>query len=241
VTSEAHESARILGSLRSENGKGVVRMEDRFDAGIEDVWSALTDPSRLSQWYGEVEGDLRLGGAYRAHVFATGSEINGRVEACEPHLAVLSVGHPAAFGAAGFAQREKSWYMLLFQFEGVAERWLSDNEWENFRSWGHHPDAMATIAELESNGSLTPGLNFYRANITPESWAGSGIELPIVQAPTMGVWSTGDMALTEAQMLDSAAQVAGTWRYERLDDVGHWLQLEAPDAVNALLVDFLPA
>lgn len=59
-------------------------MEDRLDAGIEDVWAALTEPSRLSQWYGEVEGDLRVGGEYRAHVFATGSDINGRVEACEP-------------------------------------------------------------------------------------------------------------------------------------------------------------
>ncbi len=84
MTSDAQASARILGSLRSEDGKGVVRMEDRFDAGIEDVWAALTQPSHLSQWYGEVEGDLRVGGEYRAHVFATGSDINGRVEACEP-------------------------------------------------------------------------------------------------------------------------------------------------------------
>ena len=239
MTSEAHESARILGSLRSENGKGVVRMEDRFDAGIEDVWSALTDPSRLSQWYGEVEGDLRLGGAYRAHVFATGSEINGRVEACEPHLAVLSVGHPAAFGAAGFAQREKSWYMLLFQFEGVAERWLSDNEWANFRAWARHPDADEVIAELEA-GSLTPGLSWYRAIVPPESLLAPRLELPPVPAPTMGVWSSGDIALTEAQMTGSAERVSGKWRYEVLPGVGHWMQLEAPDAVNALLTDFLP-
>ena len=33
-------------------------------------------------------------------------------------LAALSVGHPKAFRDAGLAQREKSWYMLLFQFEG---------------------------------------------------------------------------------------------------------------------------
>ena len=61
---------RILGSLGSADGKGVVRMEDRFDTDIDDVWSALTDPSRLARWYGEVEGDLRLGedpGARRRH------------------------------------------------------------------------------------------------------------------------------------------------------------------------------
>ena len=60
-----------------------------------------------------------------------------------------------------------------------------------------------------------------------------------VQAPTLGVWSTDDVALTEAQMTRSAAHVAGPWRYERLDGVGHWLQLEAPDRVNRLLLDFL--
>ena len=55
------------------------------------------------------------------------------------HLAVLSVGHPAAFAAAGLAQREKSWYMLLFQFPGVAERWLTQHDWANFRAWASIP------------------------------------------------------------------------------------------------------
>src|SRR5258708_11009443 len=75
---------RILGSLGSADGKGVVRMEDRFDTDIDDVWSALTDPSRLARWYGEVEGDLRLGGEFRVRVFASGWEGTGRVEAGEP-------------------------------------------------------------------------------------------------------------------------------------------------------------
>ena len=65
------------------------------------------------------------------------------------------------------------------------------------------------IAELEATGSLTPGLNWYRANVPPESWAGPPLQLPPVQAPTMGVWSTGDFALTEVQMTDSAQNVAG--------------------------------
>jgi uncharacterized protein YndB with AHSA1/START domain len=59
-------------------------MEDRFDTEIDDLWSALTDPSRLARWLGEVEGDLRLGGEFRARFFASGWEGKGRVEACEP-------------------------------------------------------------------------------------------------------------------------------------------------------------
>jgi uncharacterized protein YndB with AHSA1/START domain len=83
MTSKADGDAHILGSLRSADGKGVVRMEDRFDTDIDDVWSGLTDPSRLARWYGEVEGDLRLGGEYRARLFSSGWEGTGRVEACE--------------------------------------------------------------------------------------------------------------------------------------------------------------
>jgi pimeloyl-ACP methyl ester carboxylesterase len=154
-------------------------------------------------------------------------------------LVVMSVGHPATFrGAGDFRQHEKSWYMLLFQFPGVAEQWLSANGWANFRAWSRHPDADAVIADLEA-GSLTPGLNYYRANLPPESWLRTGRPLPPIEQPTMGLWSSGDIALTERQMTDSAQSVAGAWRYERLDGPGHWMQLEAPGDVNRLLLDFL--
>jgi pimeloyl-ACP methyl ester carboxylesterase len=156
------------------------------------------------------------------------------------HLAVLSVGHPATFRRTA-RQREKSWYMLLFQFPGVAERWLSGDDWANFRNWGGHPDADGVIADLEANGSLTPGLNWYRANVPPDSWVTPPPQLPPVQAPTMGIWSTKDPALTEMQMTDSAENVAGPWRYERLEGPGHWMQLDAPDQVNAQQLDFLPS
>jgi len=97
MTSNAPVGDRVLGSLRSAEGKGVVRIEDRFDTGIDDLWSALTDPSRLSNWIGEVEGDLRPGGEFRFSFFATGSEGTGRVEACQPArrlLVTMALGEP---------------------------------------------------------------------------------------------------------------------------------------------------
>lgn len=80
---------RIQGSLRSAGGTGIVRIEARLSTGIGDVWSALTDPRRLAQWLGEVEGDLRPGGEYRARYFASGWEGTVRVEACEPPRRLL--------------------------------------------------------------------------------------------------------------------------------------------------------
>ena len=73
------------------------------------------------------------------------------------HLAVLSVGHPATF-LRTLEQRQKSWYMLLFQFPGIAERWLTEDDWAAFRSWARHPDTDQVIADLKATGSLTPGL-----------------------------------------------------------------------------------
>ena len=86
----------VLGSLHSVDGEGVVRMEDRFDTGIDDLWGALTDPDRLARWYGEVEGELSQGGEFRVRITLAG-ERTGKVEACEPpqHL-LLEMRDPEA-------------------------------------------------------------------------------------------------------------------------------------------------
>jgi uncharacterized protein YndB with AHSA1/START domain len=75
--------ASVLGSLRSVDGEGVVRMEHRLDTGIDDLWGAVTDPDRLAHWYGEVEGELSPGAEFRVRITLAGDRI-GQVEACEP-------------------------------------------------------------------------------------------------------------------------------------------------------------
>jgi uncharacterized protein YndB with AHSA1/START domain len=82
MTGNARAGTRVLGSLRSADGTGIVLIEDRYDTDIDDLWSALTDPRRLARWIAEVEGDLRLGREFYAR-FASGWEGTGRVEACE--------------------------------------------------------------------------------------------------------------------------------------------------------------
>lgn len=89
MTGNGRPGSRILGSLRSADGTGVVRIEDRYDTGIDDLWSALTDPGRLARWYGRVEGDLRPGGQFRLHVESADIAATGRVEACEPPRRLL--------------------------------------------------------------------------------------------------------------------------------------------------------
>ncbi len=163
-------------------------------------------------------------------------------------LAVVSVGHPRAFAAAGLFQRQLSWYMLWFQFPGVAEGKFPENDWELFREWAHAGAARGSddymerqIADLARPGRLTAGFNWYRANISPDNFvsAGRGVELPPVACPVMGVWSTDDMALSEIQMTGSAQFVAGPWRYERVEGSNHWIPVYASEQLSSLLVDFL--
>lgn len=83
MSGELRPGSRILGSLASASGSGVVRIEARYDTRIDDLWSAVTDPGRLVSWYGRVEGDLRPGGQFRLHVDDADSDATGRVEACD--------------------------------------------------------------------------------------------------------------------------------------------------------------
>jgi uncharacterized protein YndB with AHSA1/START domain len=89
MTQETRADARIAGTVRAVDGRGVVRMEGRYDTDMDDLWSALTDAERLARWIAEVEGDLRVGGTFRA-TFTSGWEGPGRVDTCErpQHLLV---------------------------------------------------------------------------------------------------------------------------------------------------------
>ena len=84
MTGSTNPATRILGSLRSADGNGVVRIEDHYDTDIDDLWSAITDPGRITRWYGRVEGELRPGGQFRLYVDDADSDHAGRVEECDP-------------------------------------------------------------------------------------------------------------------------------------------------------------
>lgn len=156
------------------------------------------------------------------------------------HLVALSVGHPGTFVAPTLEQREKSWYMLYYQFPGVSEKLLRRNSWRLFKQIiGGEGDHDRYIGDLARPGALTAALNWYRANRSPEAELTEEVRYPPVLAPTLGIWSSGDKAMCEAGMTGSARYVKGPWRYERIEGASHWIQLDAPDRVNALLLDFL--
>ncbi len=57
-----------------------------YEASIEDLWDALTNPERLPRWFLPVSGDLRVGGRYQ-----TQGNAGGIVERCDrPDLLALT-------------------------------------------------------------------------------------------------------------------------------------------------------
>jgi pimeloyl-ACP methyl ester carboxylesterase len=155
-------------------------------------------------------------------------------------LAVLSVGHPNVLREPSIEQREKAWYQLLFQFEGVAEELLMRDDWRLFHEFSRGDgDIDRYLVDLSRPGALRAGLNWYRANGRPEQELRRETPFPRITVPTLGVWSSGDNYLLEEGMSRSGEHVDGFWRYVRVEDASHWLQLDQPARINELLLDFL--
>jgi uncharacterized protein YndB with AHSA1/START domain len=77
---ETTETFREVGRRRI--GAGDARsaiLRRTYDAPIQDVWDACTQPDRLNRWFLQVSGDLRPGGR-----FALAGNAGGEIVACDP-------------------------------------------------------------------------------------------------------------------------------------------------------------
>ena len=135
-------------------------------------------------------------------------------------LVAMSVGHPNTLRERTIEQREKAWYQLLFQFEGVAEELLMRDDWKLFREFSRGDgDFERHLADLSRPGALTAGLNWYRANASAATGArAEAADAGRRRADARDLWSSGDNYLTEDRMLGSAEHVTGPWRYERIEE-----------------------
>src|SRR5690349_11517290 len=73
------------GSVQESAGGGFVVAFDRaLKRSPDRVWAALTEPGILANWLGEVEVDLRVGGAYVIHFRKLAVVMTGRITALTP-------------------------------------------------------------------------------------------------------------------------------------------------------------
>jgi pimeloyl-ACP methyl ester carboxylesterase len=207
-------------------------------------------PSAVEEYFmpnmiGDVRGIIDALGVDRAHLVGHdwGAVVAWLFASFEPtrtrSLTAMSVGHPATFAWPTLRQRERSWYMLFFQFEGIAERALQQDDWRLFREWTrNHPETDAWIAELSKPDALTAGLNWYRANVAAESWFHKPLDYPKISAPVLRLHGADDHLLTPEGLVASEPYIESDLSYQAVHG-GHWFQLDRPDNVNAILLGAL--
>jgi uncharacterized protein YndB with AHSA1/START domain len=62
----------------------VVVLSQLYDTDLDDLWDAVTRPERLRRWFGNVSGDLQLGGRFQIEGNASGTILN-----CQPQELVV--------------------------------------------------------------------------------------------------------------------------------------------------------
>lgn len=164
-------------------------------------------------------------------------------------LIVMNLPHPACFAEAlkHGPQRRRSWYMAFFQLPFLPERMMGARNArgvrESFRGMAidksRFPDQVLDVyAEAAQRpGALTAMINWYRA--AARHRASMRIGDGKVDVPTLIVWGEQDKALG-LETLDGTDRYVADLTIRRLPGVSHWVQQEAPEKVNAILMDWLP-
>ena len=159
-------------------------------------------------------------------------------------LVILNVPHPAVFRrviASSWAQKRRSWYMAAFQLPVLPELAMTAG-----RGWltGRAIAGMAVdksafppkVLDVYRDNAVKPGamtamINYYRANAVR---LGAEPAWGVIATPTLMIWGEADKALG-LELTEGYDPYLADFTLERLPGVSHWVQQEAPEAVNARL------
>lgn len=135
----------------------------------------------------------------------------------------------------------RSWYMLFFQLPWIPEWYFARDPQKAIengllkvatKTEVFTPEVLAPYVEQVRARGL-PAINYYRAAV------GSLLSReapPVIHVPTRVIWGLGDGALGPwFAERDVYRDVASDLDVVRLEDAGHWVQQEAPAAVNDAL------
>lgn len=160
---------------------------------------------------------------------------------------VMNLPHPQRFHEAlrHKAQRRRSRYAMFFQLPWLPEflfrrngaRMIGDAFYEMAIDKTRFPDEVLDVyrAQALEPGALTAMLNWYRANRFLSTFEGP---FPVLETPTLMIWGEEDVALG-VELTDETDALVRDFTLRKLPGVSHWVQQEAPEAVNAILEAWL--
>ena len=211
-----------------------------------DLWSnAISDIGALIDASGRDDVTL-VGhdwGAAQAWMFAI-----RRVRPLQ-RLVIMNVPHPACMQRELRSVRQllKSWYIFFFQIPWLPEKLLcarrakaiGDAFTKSAVDRSRFPDE---VTDVYREAALGPGamrsmVNYYRAALRG-SRASASEELPVIDTPTLLIWGLDDVALSK-ETTDGTGDHVSDLTMRFLPDVSHWVQQEAPETVNVMLLAWL--
>lgn len=230
--------------------RGINRSEKPLDVSEYDLGELVEDAAGLIEAF-DKEKAIVIGHDWGG--FAAWETAIRRPDVVDK-LIIINCAHPGIMSEElhrkGSEQQTRSQYMLLFRSE-QAEELLSADNFAGFRTNILEPqiaagnmseeDAEAYLDAWSVDGSLTGGLNYYRAN---KSGPPSGDDAEprtfaetLIQVPTMVIWGEGDPYFAP-QCVKRLPKAVPDLRLEKFKDCDHWIVHQKPDEVSGLIRDF---
>ncbi|MFO1418079.1 MAG: alpha/beta fold hydrolase [Methylotetracoccus sp.] len=163
-------------------------------------------------------------------------------------LAVLNGPHPRRMAEELRLPRQlrRSWYMFLFQLPWLPEWLLARDRYRGLLATmsrdvvtvGAFSDAdlAAYRAAIAMPGALTSAVNYYRALFRRNPFALLR-QVGRIDHPTLLIWGERDRYLG-LPLTEGLSRWVADLRVERIPEASHWVQVDVPDRVNALLIEF---
>lgn len=164
-------------------------------------------------------------------------------------LIAMNAPHPHAYSVLvkSPAQVLRSWYMAFFQIPKLSEKLMELGDFSIFERTLRNeplnrdaftPDDLAKYKEvLRQPGAMTAAMSYYRALAQDIESRRLMFSDTVVDVPAMLIWGDRDRYLKQ-DLADMSRAWAPGLRIEHLN-ASHWVQNDAPAAVNRLLLDFL--
>jgi pimeloyl-ACP methyl ester carboxylesterase len=161
-------------------------------------------------------------------------------------LAILNVPHPTRMleGFKTLKQLRKSWYMFFFQIPRLPEHLIARDDF-SFAKHSLRSDSKDAFTDEDLEryveawsqpGALTGMINYYRAALRRSPGKTLALMKPI-EAPTLVIWGMLDRHLG-SELAEPAPEWVPNVRVERIAEATHWVQHDAPERVNELLLGF---
>jgi pimeloyl-ACP methyl ester carboxylesterase len=166
-------------------------------------------------------------------------------------LVIMNLPHPACFARElrRPPQLWQSWYMFFFQLPWLPEFMFRRRNGRAtsgvFRGTSRNParfsdeDLEVYRANAMRPGGLTAMINWYRALFRGRAVRQfRGRKAPVIDIPTLFLWGDADTALNIRTTRGTEKYVSDL-TFRIFPGVSHWIQQEAPEAVNAMLEAWL--